>query len=145
RYEHGQEAATLWYHDHTLGITRLNVNAGLAGFYLLRDERETALTESGALPAGRHEVELVIQDRMFYPDGRFAYLDAPVISPVWPGGSSHVVDFYGDVITVNGRSWPYLSVAPRPYRFRLLNGSESRHYVLSVAPPTGDAVPVTAV
>jgi spore coat protein A, manganese oxidase len=144
-FDNDQEAATLWYHDHTMGITRLNVYAGLAGFYLLRDEREMALIESGGLPAGPHEVELVIQDRMFHPDGRLAYPDAPAPSPTWPGGPSQMVDYYGEVITVNGRSWPYLRVEPRPYRFRLLNGSESRVYALSITPSTSGAVPMIAV
>jgi len=144
-FDNDQEAATLWYHDHTLGITRLNVYAGLAGFYLLRDEREMALIESGGLPAAPHEVELVIQDRMFYPDGRLAYPDAPGLSPAWPGGPSQVMDFYGEVIVVNGRSWPYLRVEPRPYRFRLLNGSDSRVYVLSITPSTSGTVPMVAI
>ncbi|HEY4410709.1 MAG TPA: multicopper oxidase [Acidimicrobiia bacterium] len=135
RYDNDQEAATLWYHDHTLGITRLNVYAGLAGFYLLRDDHELALIESGALPAGRHEVELVIQDRTFYPDGRLAFPDVPAASPDWPGGPSQQPDFFGDVIVVNGRAWPYLRVEPRPYRFRLLNGSDSRIYGLALTPP----------
>ncbi|MDQ1505952.1 MAG: spore coat protein manganese oxidase [Actinomycetota bacterium] len=145
RYENSQEAATLWYHDHTLGITRLNVNAGLAGFYLLRDDHEMELMESGGLPAERHEVELVIQDRTFYPDGRLAYPDAPHPSPDWHGGPSHLVDFYGDVILVNGRAWPYLRVEPRPYRFRLLNGSDSRTYALAITPPTGSPATMVAI
>ena len=145
RFDNDQEAGTLWYHDHTMGITRLNVYAGLAGFYLLRDEREMALIESGALPAGPHEVELVIQDRMFYPDGRLAYPDPPAPSPSWPGGPSQFLDFYGEVSTVNGRSWPYLRVEPRPYRFRLLNGSDSRFYALSIAPSTSGVVPMVAI
>ena len=144
-FDHDQEAGTLWYHDHTMGITRLNVYAGLAGFYLLRDEREMALIESGGLPAGPHEVELVIQDRMFHPDGRLAYPDAPGLSPTWPGGPSQVMDFYGEVIVVNGRSWPYLRVEPRPYRFRLLNGSDSRVYALSITPSTSGAVSMVAI
>jgi FtsP/CotA-like multicopper oxidase with cupredoxin domain len=77
RYDNSQEAATLWCHGHTPGITRLNVYAGLAGFYLLRDDHETELMESGGLPAERHEVELVIQDRTFCPDGGLAYPDVP--------------------------------------------------------------------
>jgi spore coat protein A len=145
-FDNDQEAGTLWYHDHTMGITRLNVYAGLAGFYLLRDEREEALIESGGLPAGPHEVELVIQDRMFHPDGRLAYPDAvPGPSPTWPGGPSQMVDVYGEVITVNGRSWPYLRVEPRPYRFRLLNGSESRFYGLSITPGPSGVVPMVAI
>ncbi|MDQ3946857.1 MAG: multicopper oxidase domain-containing protein [Actinomycetota bacterium] len=144
-YDNGQEAATLWYHDHTLGISRLNVYAGLAGFYLLRDDRETELIQSGRLPADRHEVELVIQDRMFYPDGRLAYPDAPAVWPGWPGGPSQQVDFFGEVILVNGRAWPYLRVEPRPYRLRLLNGSDSRVYELSVRPSPGGVVPMTVI
>jgi spore coat protein A, manganese oxidase len=145
RYENSQEAATLWYHDHTLGITRLNVNAGLAGFYLLRDDNETELMESGGLPAERHEVELVIQDRTFYPDGRLAYPDASHPSPDWHGGPSHIFDFYGEVILVNGRAWPYLRVEPRPYRLRLLNGSDARTYALTITPPAGPPATMVAI
>jgi spore coat protein A len=145
RYDNSQEAATLWYHDHTLGITRLNVYAGLAGFYLLRDDHETDLIESGGLPAERHEVELVIQDRTFYPDGGLAYPDIPSPSPDWPGGPSQFLDFYGDVILVNGRAWPYLRVEPRPYRFRVLNGSDSRIYSLAITPPAGPPATVVAI
>jgi len=142
-YPNHQEGATLWYHDHTLGITRLNVYAGLAGFYLLRDDRELALQESGGLPAGPHEIELVIQDRMFHPDGRLAYPDIPWPSPDWPGGPSWQGEFFGEVIVVNGRAWPYLRVEPRPYRFRLLNGSDSRVYALLItAAGEGPAVMV---
>jgi spore coat protein A, manganese oxidase len=144
-YPNRQEAATLWYHDHTLGITRLNVYAGLAGFYLLRDDRELALQQSGGLPAGPHEVELVIQDRMFHPDGRLAYPDIPWPSPDWPGGPSWQPEFFGEVIVVNGRAWPYLRVEPRPYRFRLLNGSDSRVYALVITAPASSPVPVVAV
>lgn len=93
---------------------------------LLRDEREMGLIDSGGLHAGPHEVKLVIQDRMFDPGSRLAYPDAPAPSLTWPGGPSRRLDFCGEVITVNGRSWPYLRVEPRPSRFRLLNGSESR-------------------
>jgi spore coat protein A len=145
RYDNSQEAATLWYHDHTLGITRLNVYAGLAGFYLLRDDPETALMESGGLPAERHEVELVIQDRTFYPDGRLAYPDVPPPLPNWPGGPSQLFDFYGDVILVNGRAWPHLRVEPRPYRFRMLNGSDSRIYALAITSPAGPPATMVAI
>ncbi len=58
-YANDQPPATLWYHDHSLGITRLNVYAGLAGFYLLRNDHERALD----LPTGDNEVPLVLQDR----------------------------------------------------------------------------------
>ncbi|WP_258574855.1 multicopper oxidase family protein [Streptomyces shenzhenensis] len=130
-YENTQEAATLWYHDHTVGITRLNIYAGLSGFYFLRDPRELSLIEHHELPSGPHEIELVIQDRMFYPDGRLAYPDAPAASPGWPGGPSAQPEFFGQVILVNGKAWPHLDVEPRQYRLRLLNGSNSRFYRLS--------------
>jgi spore coat protein A len=145
RYDNSQEAATLWYHDHTLGITRLNVYAGLAGFYLLRDDHETELMESGGLPAEQHEVELVIQDRTFYPDGRLAYPDLSSPLPGRRAGPSQFVDFYGEVILVNGRAWPHLRVEPRPYRFRVLNGSDSRVYALAITPPAGPAATMVAI
>ncbi|SCK35974.1 multicopper oxidase family protein [Streptomyces sp. WMMB 322] len=131
-YENSQEAATLWYHDHTLGITRLNVYAGLAGFYFLRDRHELSLIEHHKLPSGPYEVELVLQDRTFYPDGRLAYPNVPADAPDWPGGPSIQPEFFGQVVLVNGKAWPYFEVEPRQYRLRLLNGSNSRFYRLSV-------------
>ncbi|WP_307792272.1 multicopper oxidase family protein [Streptomyces verrucosisporus] len=130
-YDNSQEAAALWYHDHTLGITRLNVYAGLVGFYLLRDSHELSLIEDHRLPGDPYELELVVQDRMFHPDGRLAYPDAPSDCPGWPGGPSVRPEFFGQVILVNGKAWPYLDVEPRQYRLRLLNGSNSRFYRLS--------------
>jgi len=135
-YDGSQEAATLWYHDHVLGITRLNVYAGLAGFYLLRDDNEEHLIATNQIPSGDFEVELVIQDRMFYPDGRLAYPDVPWINvpgfDPWVGGPSHQPEFFGQVMLVNGKAWPFFNVEPRQYRFRVLNGSDSRFYVLDL-------------
>ena len=113
-YPNRRQAATLWYHDHALGITRLNVMAGLAGFYLIRDDFEDDLP----LPDGDFEVPLVFQDRMFNFDGTLQYPE------VWEP------EFFGDVVLVNGKVWPYLDVEPRRYRFRILNGSNSRFYRL---------------
>lgn len=122
-YENDQEAATLWYHDHTMGITRLNVYAGLAGFYLLRDNWENSLN----LPKGDYEVPLAIQDRSFYSDGSLYYPSNPF--PVEQGGGI-LPEMFGDFILVNGAVWPFLDVEPRKYRLRLLNGSDSRFYEL---------------
>lgn len=130
-YDNSQEAATLWYHDHALGITRQNVYAGLAGFYLLRDDNELALINSEAIPGGDYEIEMVIQDRMFYPDGRLAYPDA-AMAGVQPSAQP---EFFGQVILVNGKAWPVLSVEPRQYRLRMLNGSDSRFYNLWITGP----------
>jgi len=133
-YDNDQEAATLWYHDHALGITRLNVYAGLAGFYLLRDQNEKMLMKNGVLPCAQYEIEMVIQDRMFTDDGELFYPSTdPEIEPGFdplPPGPSAIAEFFGDFILVNGVAWPTLDVEPRKYRFRMLNGSDSRFYVL---------------
>ena len=134
-YDNSQEAATLWYHDHTIGITRLNVYAGLAGFYLLRDSWENSLD----LPKGEFEVPLVIQDRSFDINGQLVYDNMPqytVLNPL-PGQptilyNSILPETFGEFILVNGKTWPYLDVQPRKYRLRFLNGSDSRFYNLKI-------------
>jgi len=69
-YANNQEATTLWYHDHSLGITRLNVHAGLAGMYLVRDLRDTGVAGNPiGLPSGSFELPLIIQDKMFNANG----------------------------------------------------------------------------
>ncbi len=124
-YPNNQQAATLWYHDHAIGITRLNVYAGLAGFYLIRDDEEDALN----LPSGQFEIPLLLQDRKFNPDGSLLYPAAQNgTHPVW------IQEFFGDTICVNGKVTPFLEVEPRKYRFRLVNGSNSRFYHLTVVP-----------
>jgi FtsP/CotA-like multicopper oxidase with cupredoxin domain len=133
-YPNSQEAATLWYHDHALGITRLNVYAGLAGFYLLRDPAN----EPANLPSGPYEREIVIQDKMFDTNGQILYPDKgqnPSVHPFW------FPKFMGDTIVVNGKVWPYLNVEPRRYRFRLLNGSIARIYTLQLQTTGGQAGP----
>lgn len=139
-YDNDQEAATLWYHDHVLGITRLNVYAGLAGFYLVRDANDTGLPAAGdtGLPIAPYEIPIVIQDRMFTADGQLFY---PITGPELPGTApnpSALPEFFGDVIVVNGKAWPVLFVEPRKYRFRLLNGSDSRFYNLWITSGTAD-------
>src|SRR5262249_42930787 len=115
-YPNTQQATTLWYHDHAMGITDLNLMMGLAGFYLIRDPVENALQ----LPSGSFETPLLIQDRTFNPDGTLKYQLT---------GDR----FFGDKILVNGKVWPKLNVTRGKYRFRLLNGSNSRFYALSLA------------
>ena len=149
QYQNNQRAATLWYHDHTLGMTRLNVYAGPAGFYLLR--RGPTDLPAGALPGpapgvgsdpfGRfYEIPLAIQDRsfngdgsLFYPDSRafFDGFEGPYVPdtdvpPIWNP------EFFGNTMVVNGRTWPLLEVEPRRYRFRFLNGCNSRFLILKI-------------
>ncbi len=126
-YPNGQDAATLWFHDHTLGVTRLNVYAGLAAFYLLRDPAtmDTGVPAPGGLPAEDYEIEIVIQDRMFDTNGQWFFPDAPPLNPEHP---YWIPEFLGDATVVNGKTWPFLEVEPRRYRFRFLNGSNARFY-----------------
>ncbi len=127
-YVNEQEPATLWYHDHTLGTTRLNVYMGLAGFYLLRDPRTPLDGRDTVLPHGKYEIPLVIQDRSFYDDGSLLFPSNGVnqdVHPYWRPA------FIGNTVMVNGKVWPNLDVEPRQYRFRILNGSNTRFYNLS--------------
>ena len=115
-----QQASTLWYHDHSVGITRLNVYMGLAGFFLVRDKNEIDMMKYNNLPSGEYEIPLVLQDRRVDGKGQLNY-DAKFDDM-----------FLGDVLLVNGKVWPYLEVKRRKYRFRILNGSNSRAYTLEL-------------
>ena len=123
RYPNRQEATTLWYHDHAMGIERLNVYAGLFGSFLVRDEIEASLH----LPQGEFEIPLMISDRLFTADGQLYYPNSGVPESPW------VSEVYGDVILMNGKISPYLEVEPRPYRFRLVNASNARFYYIALS------------
>ncbi|MEI9979688.1 MAG: multicopper oxidase [Edaphobacter sp.] len=131
-FPNAQPACTLWYHDHAIGITRLNIYAGLAGFYLIRDEKEAALN----LPSGAYEIPLMLQDRLFLADGSLLY---PAVvagtHPVW------IQEFFGNTVCVNGKAKPYLEVEPRKYRFRMVNGSNARFYHLTLRPSDAAGTP----
>ncbi|WP_030110594.1 multicopper oxidase family protein [Kutzneria albida] len=152
QYPNDQPASTLWYHDHTLGMTRVNVHAGLAGYYLIRggdwDLPPGTLPEPaprhGGLPDTRHhEIALVVQDRsfnrdgsIFFPAGRGFFGDTPPdatfipvsdVPPIWNPES------FGNTMVVNGRAWPVLAVEPRRYRFRFLNACNARTLILKIA------------
>jgi FtsP/CotA-like multicopper oxidase with cupredoxin domain len=146
-YPNDQRATTLWYHDHALGITRLNVYAGLAGFWLLRDDIEDGLDLPGPAPrlgdapgTRYYEIPVAIQDRsfrfngqLFYPDSREFFDGEEFEGPYYPDSDVPPIwnpEFFGNAIVVNGRTWPYLEVEPRLYRFRMLNGCNSRFLVL---------------
>jgi spore coat protein A len=116
-----QEATSLFYHDHAMGITRLNAVAGLMGLYLIRDAFEDGLN----LPKGDYEIPLVLFDRSFHLDGRLYY---PVSGKP---GAPWVSEYYGSAILVNGKIFPYHEVEPCKYRLRLLNSSNGSFYRLS--------------
>lgn len=132
QYRNDQRATTLWYHPHDLGMARLNIYAGPAGFYILR--RGPSDLPAGVLPGPAprrgdppgmkyYEIPIVIQDRTFNEDGSLFY------SPV---GTEVHEKFFGDTIVVNGNTWPYLNVEPRRYRLRFLNASNSRFLTLKM-------------
>ncbi|GAA1960690.1 multicopper oxidase family protein [Kitasatospora viridis] len=129
-YPMNQRAATLWYHDHTMGFTGPQVYRGLAGFHLVRDDEEAA----AGLPAGPRELPLMIADRAFEADGSFAY---PALDPD-EGKVGVTADYMngvlGDVILVNGAPWPVARVDRARYRLRLLNASNARRYRLALDP-----------
>ncbi|WP_417567784.1 multicopper oxidase family protein [Marinobacter sp.] len=138
-YANSQEAGTIWYHDHALGITRLNVYAGLAGFYIIRDDYDTGAPGNPLnLPPSPYDIPLVIQDRIFDLNNQLFYPSSPALAaqlfgPAVPGpypDPTVFAEVFGDVIIVNGKAWPKLQVEPRKYRFRILNGSDTRFYNL---------------
>ena len=126
-----QHAATLFYHDHTMGINRLNTYAGMLGFCILRDSREDVL----ALPTGHRDIPILICDRTLRADGQLDYPVSDKPGEVW------VPEVFGDAILANGKVLPYLDVEPTLYRFRLMNGSNGRFFRLSLANHVPPQVP----
>ena len=161
QYPNANRASTIWYHDHALGMTRLNVYAGPAGFYIIRggpagddavlDSRlgtaavlpGPATRENDKFPPNKtyYEIPIAIQDRSFNADGSLFYpntreffdgataddpgfIPGTDLSPIWNP------EFFGNVIMVNGNSWPFQTVEQRRYRLRFLNGCQSRFLIL---------------
>lgn len=122
-YPNRQDAAMLWYHDHAMGINRLNIYAGLLGLWVIRDSAEDALD----LPKGKYEVPLVLMDRDLRSDGQLSYPVSADPARPW------VPEVFGEAHLVNGKLFPYLDVEPRKYRFRILNGANGRFYWLSLS------------
>jgi spore coat protein A, manganese oxidase len=161
QYPNAQRASTVWYHDHTLGMTRLNVYAGPAGFFIVRggsagddyvlDNRYgTPAVLPGPAPRANdkfppnktyYEIPIAVQDRSFNIDGSLFYPDTRTffdgiagpfvpdtdVSPIWNP------EFFGNCMMVNGNTWPFQTVEQRRYRFRFLNGCNSRFLILDFA------------
>jgi spore coat protein A len=150
--------ALLWYHDHVMDATSMNVYAGLAGGYVLRDAAEAGIAD---LPSGAYEMPLIIQDRSFTaaPDAkgrRLLYGHTPYLrerNANALAGDRQAVrsqdppmgEFKGDAMCVNGKVWPHLEVEPRAYRFRVLNGCNTRMLVLRLSPERTTGEPDLAV
>jgi FtsP/CotA-like multicopper oxidase with cupredoxin domain len=121
-YPMDQRAALLWYHDHVMGVTKYDVYAGLAGLWIVRDERERELGLPEGLP---FELPLLIQDRNFDLDDQDR-LTGQLVHKTDP----EVMEAFAPFTTVNGKVWPVLDVQPATYRFRVINGSNARTYRL---------------
>jgi FtsP/CotA-like multicopper oxidase with cupredoxin domain len=158
QYPNTQRASTIWYHDHTLGMTRLNVYAGPAGFFIIRGgpEGDTAVLDSrfgtpAVLPGpapkegdkfppnkAYYEIPIAIQDRSFNADGALFYPDTraffdSIIGPYIPDTDISPIwnpEFFGNYIMVNGNTWPFQTVEQRRYRLRFLNGCDARVLIL---------------
>src|SRR5579864_811317 len=148
QYPNQQESTTLWFHDHSLGITRINVFSGLAAFYFIRDQFDTGLVNNPlGLPAGNQEIELMLQDRQFDTNGQLLFpssinnpslVDGPPsnlqIHPFW------IPEFFGDTMLVNGKTWPFLNVEPRRYRFRIVDACNARFVRMGLVDSASGAV-----
>lgn len=142
QYPNTQQSTTLWFHDHALGVVRINIFAGLAGMYLLRDQFDTGQSNNClGLPAGNQEIELILQDRLFDTNGQLLFPDGtPTDNPSGlngtpPNPGAHpwwIPEFFGDAIVVNGKTWPFLNVEPRRYRFRMLNAANARFFQMTL-------------
>jgi FtsP/CotA-like multicopper oxidase with cupredoxin domain len=158
QYPNDQRESTLWYHDHALGMTRLNVYAGPAGFFLVRGGPEgdkavldsrTGVTavlpspapnERDAFPSNKtyYEIPIAVQDRSFNADGSLFYPDTRtffdgIVRDYIPVGEFPPIwnpEFFGNMIMVNGNTWPFHTVQQRRYRLRFLNGCQSRFLIL---------------
>ncbi|GAA4369067.1 multicopper oxidase family protein [Agromyces bauzanensis] len=167
-YPNDQRESTLWYHDHTLGMTRLNVYAGPAGFFLVRggpegsdavlDSRSGATAvlpgpapkEDDKFPPNKtyYEIPIAVQDRSFNADGSLFYPDTRVffdgiVGDYIPLGEFSPIwnpEFFGNMIMANGNTWPFQVVEQRRYRLRFLNGCQSRFLILDFSAIPGAEV-----
>lgn len=127
-YPNRQPPGNLWYHDHAMGLTRVNILAGLMGSYRVTDPTTEAHLNLPSGPA--HDRNLVLFDRDFTSAGEL-FMNAtgnnPGVHPQWQP------EYFGAVVVVNGKAWPFLRVARRRYRFRILNASNARFFRLSLS------------
>ncbi|MBB6240823.1 multicopper oxidase domain-containing protein [Rhodanobacter sp. MP1X3] len=122
-YPSVQDAATLWYHDHAMGITRLNIYAGLFGAFNVHDADEQALN----LPSGDYDLPLILCDRLIARDGQLYYPVSDDPSAPW------VSECHGNAVLCNGKLYPYFEVEPRRYRLRLINVANTSFFDLSLS------------
>ena len=149
QYANDQRASTLWYHDHTLGMTRLNVYAGPAGFYLMRggpDDLPQGVLPGPAPelsdPPGRSSTKSLLRSRTARSTRTDPFsipLAASFLTAsralIFPAATSHrflTLSSSATRLWSMARTWPKLEVEPRRYRFRFLNGCNSRFLILKM-------------
>lgn len=138
RYEYAftvrNRPGTYWYHPHAHGLTGEQVNAGLAGLFIVEDPQ----ARSAGLPVGDEDLAMVIQDRSFLPNNQLRYLERGM---GMMGMMGAMTGFLGDKILVNGQADFSITTRPRAYRLRFLNGCNSRTLKLAWS----DGTPMTVV
>jgi FtsP/CotA-like multicopper oxidase with cupredoxin domain len=122
-----QRSCLLWYHDHAIGVTRLNVYAGLFGFWVIRDATERDLIQRGLIPGEDDELILLVQDRNFETDsgGNFT-------GELLHKTETSTAEMFAPYTLVNGKLWPTTTVPAKPMRVRILNGSNARTYCFRI-------------
>ncbi len=163
-YPNNQSARMMWYHDHAMGITRLNAYAGVASAYFIRDLFEGLMVVTSGLPKfvenGGRELPLIFQDKIFQngnvPDPTRPFPgSAKGIGNLWYPyeydptrwndstalGVSVVPEAFGDTMLVNGAAYPKATVDPRRYRLRVLNACNARVLNLALYEDNGQGFP----
>jgi spore coat protein A len=140
-FPNDQPPTQLFYHDHTMGVTRLGVYAGLIGAgYFIRDPANPLDQPTSPLPSGPYEIPLTIFDRAFFTDGELSF---PRVSTN-PGNAYWQAGDGANTVLVNGKVWPNLNVEPRQYRFRILAAGNGRTFNVTLD-DAGTPVPFTLI
>ncbi|CAI7861145.1 unnamed protein product, partial [Closterium sp. NIES-53] len=127
-YPNMQRATMLWYHDHTIGMAALNLLAGMAGLYIIRDPQGEERRLKRWLPRGERQLHLVIADRTFFPNGSMNYPNRGLVPNVHP---NWIPGYIGNANVVNGKVWPFLTVRRAMHRIRMVNAANARVYNLT--------------
>jgi spore coat protein A len=171
-YPNSQSARLVWYHDHAIGITRLNAYAGIASAYIIRDTFEGNLRNFGLpnfIELGGREIPIVIQDKIFVgPDLAITdptYQGFRTPGSLWyqhiyernrwriagnaSGGNFHppdpsvIPEMFGDTMLANGTVYPQVTVEARRYRLRVLNACNARFLNLQLLVDDGSPNGIT--
>jgi FtsP/CotA-like multicopper oxidase with cupredoxin domain len=118
RFAVRNRAGLYWYHAHPHHRTGAQIHQGLAGMLIVEDEEDDALRTQLDLTPGVTDLPLMIQDKAIDPLNRLRH-------------GMGEEDWIGNRVFVNWTAQPFLDVATRLYRLRLLNASNARVYRLA--------------